>query len=326
MPTQFRSGVSSVRNFSEKENLCSFLYNDALREYGSFWHVCTPGTKQEAYNLTPEDYKFSINNLAISAYEANITIITDAHMENHLHSMAGGSKDQCIMMMSHYIDRLKRYNSKLGRSIDFSGIEEYKTIFVEGLGMMRNELAYINRNGYVDNPIFLPYSYPCGGGCLYFNPYAQRKTGVPYPDLPYREKRLLSLSRVKDLPGYFMVEDGLILPVSYVNYRLGESLFRDAHHYFYAITSNVEAYSAEAKALGDSIVLTRDEMFRVAKMISKRDYNVDAPSLLPPKAKTEVARILHSDYNSSNAQIRMILKMAAEDVDMLFPLKALRKR
>ena len=326
MATNLNYGGPSARTFSEKENLCMFLYNEAIRKYGSFWHVCTPGQQQEAYNFNPEDYIFSINSLAISAFEAGVTIVTDAHMENHLHSLAGGSEDRCHMMMGLYIARLKRYNNKLGRAIDLSGIEKYKTIFVENLGMMRNEIAYINRNGYVDDPRFLPYSYPWGGGYLYYNPSARKIKGIPYMELPYREKRTLTWSRVKDLPEFFMVEDGLILPGSYVDYRLGESMFRDAHHYFSAITSNAEAYSAEAKALGDSVVLTRDEMYKVVKMIGKRDYNVETPSLLPPKAKVEVARILHGDYNASNAQIRMLLKMAASDVDTLFPLKALNNR
>lgn len=326
MGYNLNSGGATARTFNEKENLCGYLYNEAVRELGPFWHVYTPGKLQEQFNHTVEDYKFSVTNLALSALEAGVIIVTDAHMENHIHSLTGGTEERCRQMMRLYIDRSQRYLNKLGRTIDLSGLSGYKVDLIKDLGMMRNEIAYINRNGYVDDPRYLPFSYPWGGGCLYFNPFAQRITGTPYPELPYKEKRLLTMSRVKDLPDYFKVKNGMILPSSYVNYRLGESMFRDAHHYFSAITTNVEAYSAEAKSLGDTTVLTRDEMYRVAKMISKRDYNVDAPSLLPPRAKIEVARIMHSDYNASNAQIRMILKMDQQDVEVLFPLKALRNK
>ena len=326
MTTDLNPRFSSARTFIEKENLCAFFYHEALKEYDSFWHVCTSGKGQEQFNFTSEDYKFSINNLAISAFDSGVIIVTDAHMENHLHSLAGGTKEQCHQMMALYINRLQRYIDKQNRNTDLSGLSDYKVIPILDLGMMRNEIAYINRNGYVDDPRYLPYSYPWGGGNLYFNPFAQKITGTPYMELPYREKRTLTMSRLKDLPDYYRVENGMILPYSYVNYRLGEKMFRDAHHYFYAVTSNVEAYSEEAKLMGDTVILTRDEMYRVAKMIGKRDYQVDAPSLLPPSAKVEVARTLHSEYNASNAQIRMILKMDQHDVEALFPLKALRNR
>ena len=326
MATDLNYPPSSARTFSEKENLCRFHYNDAIREFGPFWHVCTNGKTQEAFNLSPSDYSFSVTNLAISAFEAGVTIVTDAHMENHLHSLTQGIEERCRHMLTLYIERLQRYNNKQKRNTDLRGLSDYKLIQIKDLDMMRNEIAYINRNGYVDDSRYLPFSYPWGGGHLFFNPFAQRITGTPYPKLSYREKRALTMSRVKNLPDYYRVENGMILPSSYVNYRFGESLFRDAHHYLSSITSNVEAYSAEAKALGDSLILTRDEMYRVAKMISKRDYNVDAPSLLPPKTKIDVAIIMHSEYNASNAQIRMILKMDQQDVDSLFPLKALRNK
>ena len=52
---------------------------------------------------------------------------------------------------------------------------------------------------------------------------------------------LLSKS-LQILPEKYQIIDGYVTPSSYCNLELGMSLFRDAHHYFYMVSKNVEAY------------------------------------------------------------------------------------
>lgn len=315
-----------IPSFSEKESRCEFIFKDSVRRYGPFWHLCTPGNRQEIFNLSEEDYRFSITNLAISLFESGAKALTDAHMENHLHALLSGTEAQCRNTIRRYIQCLKHYHTRSGRETDLSGLEAYQLIPVADLKAVRNEIAYINRNGYVSNPDYLPFSYPWSGGSIYFNPEARIKGGYSYNLLPFREKRLLSCRRVQALPDSYRVRGGQITFESYLDYALGESLFRDAHHYFDAITKNFEAYSEEAKRLGDTAVLGREEIYSAARMICMRDFNVKQPSLLSPSDKIRVAQMMHSDYHASNAQIRMILKMSEADVNQLFPLKALSRR
>lgn len=148
--------------------------------------------------------------------------------------------------------------------------------------------------------------------------------GVAYNDLPYREKRNISMSRVSDMPAGYTVMNGLIVPSSYANVKLGESFFRDAHHYFNMLSKNYEAYSAEAKRLGDNVILTDEEIYPVARSISIQRFNQKQPSLLPPDSKIEVAKILHNDYRASNAQIQRVLKLSSYTVNSLWPLSAKR--
>ena len=111
----------------------------------------------------------------------------------------------------------------------------------------------------------------------------------------------------------------MILPESYSLYHDGEKIFRDAHQYFYLLTRNFEAYSEEAKRLGDAIVLTDEEIYPVARMLSWRDYKVKQPSLLPSDAKIVVAKVLHTDYHATANQIRRVLGLPQAIVQQLFP-------
>jgi len=308
------------KTYQDSETECRFTFEKAVSREGSFWHICTPGYLTEIINITADDYKFSVTNMAMSAFGADVVIITDAHMENHLHVLGAGTKEQCLQLLDNYRVREKRYLKSIGREVDLSDFRCDEPILITSLEMMRNEIVYINRNGYVGNPLYTPYSYPWGGGNLYFNPIAQRETGVKFNSLTYREKRKVSRQRVEQMPETYMVRDGMILPSGYVHYNLGEAMFRDAHHYFNMLSRNYEAYSEEAKRLGDSIILSSEELYPAVKVICQRKYNVNQPGLLSPVAKIEVARIMHTEYHATNAQIQRILNLAKQYVDQLFPL------
>lgn len=313
---------SKARSFSEKESTCKYLFNEAKRTLGPFWHVCTPGNLTEILNVTDEDFKFAVSNMAFSAYESGLTVVTDQQMENHLHGLLAGAKEKIDVFLECYRFRLQKHLQAQGRTVDLRNFKCDNPILIEDLEMIRTEIAYINRNGYVGNPRFVPFSYPWGGGSLYFNPYAQREVGIPFNDIPYKEKRKMTFRRVETLPDGYKVKDGMILPASYVKYELGQSMFRDSHHYFSMLAKNVEAYCAEAKRLGDNDVLSREEMYPAVKTACVQRYNIDQPSMLAPEAKLEMARTMHYDFHATNAQIRSILSLDEDYVNSLFPLSA----
>lgn len=311
-------------SFGEKERSCELSFQNALREIGPIWHICTPGDFQEIIFTNDDDFIFGVNNMAISAYDAGIVVITDSVMDNHIHSLAAGPRERCISFVGTYRARLDRFLAASGRYVDLSRFKCLDPIEVTDIEMVRNEIVYINRNGYVVSPSFTPFSYPWGAGASYFNhPYLMANS-LAYNDLPYREKRKISMSRVSDMPTSYAVLNGMIVPSSYANVRLGESFFRDAHQYFNMLSKNYEAYSAEAKRLGDSLILTDEEIYPVARSISVQRFNQKQPSLLPPESKIEVAKVLHNEYRASNAQIQRVMKLSAYTVNSLWPLSAKR--
>jgi len=317
--------ASGPQSFTDRENNCKRLFNRAVEKYGPFWHICTPGNLSEIINTNDADYKFAVSNMAISAAESDIVVVTDAHMETHFHGLLGGPLERCLDCAERYTFRLAKHLESTDRRVNLSEFRCDNPILITDLDMMRNEIAYINRNGFVDDSRFLPFSYPWGGGYLYFNPAAQRESGTPYNEIPFRLRREMCCRRVSAMPDRYVVKDGMILPSSYTNYRLGEAMFRDAHHYFNALTRNVEAYSEEAKRLGDLKVLGREEMYPVTQGLSKKKYGEKQPSKLSYDAKLDIARTMHYDFHASNNQIRSILGLSEYQVNTLFPLSKSNK-
>ncbi|MBR5100191.1 MAG: hypothetical protein IKX34_02670 [Bacteroidales bacterium] len=313
------SGHTRPLSFGEKERRCERHFYEIHNKYGQLWHISTPGNLSETLFVEDEDFKFAVSNSAISAAESGLVIFTDQIMGNHIHTLGGGTKEQCIDYLDRFTYRLVKYSTRQRRFLNLKNFRCDDPIEITSLDMMRNEIVYINRNGYLVKPSCTPFSYPWGSGSVYFNLLLHTDPGIPFKKIPFRDKRFLCCRRNLEMPHHYRYGRSMILPDSYSLYRDGEEMFRDAHQYFYLLTRNYESYSEESKRLGDTILLTDEEIYPVAKMLSWRDYKVEQPSLLPVDAKKAIARILHTDYHATPNQIRRVLGLAIEIVRQLFP-------
>ena len=313
-PTQIGKRPMS---FSEKESLCEYRF----RNSGPFWHLTTPGQLQEVLFITEDDYRFGMSSTAICSAEIGVVIYAHTLMGNHIHDLVEGSRDLCIQYISRRRERLKRYLRLQGRDVDLSAFK-CEPIPVTSLQMLRNEIIYIHRNGYVVNTRYTPFSYPWGTGAYYFNPLSREDEGVPFSSLTHQRRREVFHGRTVDLPETYRFRNGFIYPPSFCKIDQGEEFFRDAHQYFTLLSKNFEAYSEEARRLGDSVILTDEEMFSAVQLESKKRFAVRKPSELSLKEKVEIARVMHEDYASSNSQIHRILNLDMHTVNTLFPLKS----
>jgi len=300
------------------ERDCELSFEMAL-ERGPLWHVCTPGENVELICEDADDYRFCLSNIAISAAESGMTVYIDEIMGTHIHVLLGGSREGCFQFIDCYRYRLRKYLEEKGRVVPLNGFRCDNPIPITNLDMARKEVCYIARNGYLANSSYTPFSYPWGSAVLLFNPLPASVQGIPYSQVPHRTRRKLERKRLLVPPERYRYADGVILPSSYSEYKVVESFFRDAHHYYSMVSKNWEAFSECAKRLGDNVVLTYEELLSAARMIAKRDYNVKQLSLLAPPQKIALAKVLHFDYKATNTQLRAILKMPTTELEALFP-------
>lgn len=310
--------IPESMSYREKEMLCE----SAFAAGGPYWHMCTDGNCQCIIFTCPEEMRTAVNILGVlAASMPDIRIYTFELMNNHLHIIFCGPKEKGEELFRMLKKRLRRYFAGQKRIVDLSGFE-CSFFPIENLQSLRNEIVYVNRNGYLVNPEHTPYTYPWGANSVFFNPVLALLPSDSYNSLSVREKRCLCHSNDVCVSCNLSVYEGMILPSSFCWVTEAESFFRDAHHYFHMLTRNYEAYGAIAGRIHDSIFLTDEEMYAAVSALCWKRYGVRQPSLLSGKEKVEVARLMHGEYNASNRQIRSILKIAAEFVNELFPRSA----
>ena len=300
--------IDIMRSFGERERSCETTFQKCL----PCWHTYTSGKDTPVIFVNNNDMALVMNIIAQAAYlfAGKVYLIAFAVMNNHLHFVLSGDEHWVNEMMSFILKRIKR-------ALGLSKTLVFTLKPIEDVHSMRNHIVYVHRNGYVANHNYTPFSYPWGSGAYYFMP---ERAGTAFYAISSIENRSMFRSRDVKLPPDWQVLDGHIAPPCYCAIELGMAMFRDAHHYFSAVSKNVEAYSEIAVEIGDGEFLTDQELFTQVLKIVREKYRLASTKDLTEAQRIDLARTLHYDYRSSNGQIRRILGLSQYEVDSLFPM------
>ena len=286
-----------------------------------FWHLCTPGDSSGILFRIKEDFIYGMNMVGVTAakFMDEVEIFTFQLMSNHLHFVLRGSKENVISFYNDLIQRLRRYLLKQNRLFDIKNIT-FNVYNVKDLGYLRNLIAYVNRNGYLVNKSYTPFSYPWGANRYYFSNLGEMETKITLYKTPNRTKMEMFHTRDICFPDNYYLTNDYISPYCYCRIESGEKLFKDAHHYFSLVSRRVETFSDIARDIGDTISYTDEEMFVAALHLIRKKYDKDNITALSKIEKIEVAKNMHFEYNASNKQISRILKLDVTAVNALFPI------
>ena len=307
-------------NYFDREQECEWHF----RNSDGFWHICTQGEDQCVIFCDDDSYRYAITAMGITATEhADVGILAYAIMSNHVHMILEGSREHAEEFFTEWRSKVKKHLGRHHDGVRWDGIEAEEVIEITDLRMLRTEIAYCNRNGFVEGACPTPFAYRWGSGRFYFS--LPQDAGIPYSSLGYNSRRRLIHARAQALPEHFNVLDGMIDPRSFCEFGKGMSFFTSGQTYFAEISRNFEAFSLVAGRLRDRIFLTDSELYPAMLQLCRQKYNKKKVSELSPDERIETARELHDKFNASNAQIARVLNISKRIVDELYPTSAKRK-
>lgn len=263
---------------------------------------------------------FAMNAVWMTTCEMpDIRIYTFEWMSNHFHALLSGTKQRSKTFIDRLRAKIRRFAKTSKLDLDLSGFTCEEPIEIISLDSFRNVTVYINRNNFVANPHYTPFSYPYGANAYLFNDFAKRVTSGTYGELTVAQRRRMTHSHNVDYPCETILIDGYASPISYCDIDFAERTFRDARHYFTSLSKAIESSKEIAKILGDKVYYTDNELFSVVMRICDEEFGGNKPSLLRPEHKLELAKRLRFEYNAGNGQIQRMLKLDRRIVDELFP-------
>lgn len=195
---------------------------------------------------------------------------------------------------------------------------QLKLFLISDLQYFRNAIVYSNRNGFVVNDNVTPFSYPWGISPYFFQPLLVRLAQSSAKPIGVVQLRQLMHSRSADAYKDTMTIDGYASPLEFCDIASAEGCFRDAKHYFYLISRNIESYSNVAKSLGESIYYTDNDLFASAQKKALEQFGSKDLQTLTASQKIELARYLHYNYNAGDNQLQRMLRIDLEVLKALF--------
>lgn len=293
-----------MRSYYEKESLCEAKFY----EMGDCHHLWTPENHEIIFTC-PSDFRIGMDLFGITAKLCpDLSILTFELMSNHIHVTAAGKEDCLNQSFDTFKLLVQRWLNAGGRA---TSLERFKPGIrrLDTLKDIRNVIVYDNRNGFVVNPGYTPFSYPWGANRYYFSPDSCRLAGLLSKPVSLRERRSVSHSRIADEVEDLLYYDGYALPLSFCNISAGELLFRDASHYFNLLSRSIESNAAIAKEIGESMWYTDDELFTLARKLCRDRHGANTLSSITPADKLDLAKELHYNYNATSKQLQRMLRL-----------------
>lgn len=283
----------------------------------NFYHLWTPDNQQII--LTCEaDFKMAMNLFALSAaVSPGIVILTFELMDNHIHVTLFSSENDARNFFSLFKQHLRKWLVSINRAVDLSAFE-CRLRALENAQDIKNVITYNNRNGFLVNPDETPFSYRWGAGRFFFNPDARLRFEHEAKKMSSTERRSILRSHIADKAENILMLDGYICPLCFCDIHSAEKYYRSASNYFYEISRNIETNKAIAQEIGEALMYSDDELYRITVMLSSKYYEQKSPSLLSKNDKLELARQLHYEWGASKKQLCRMLKMHIGVLDTIF--------
>lgn len=209
-----KSNIMKKYSFREAEAKCEATFSYTKHDW---WHLYTLGKETSIIFSDDDDYRYSMNQMAKCSSEfPELAIVAFELMSNHLHIVLTGEEKRVNDFFAVFRHRLVRYFAK--RNVVLT--DEFKMTLkkIKDLASLRNVIVYVNRNGYVVQPNYTPFSYPWGTGFCYFNMEAK---GLPLlKNMTYRDLRKFFKSRPPENPESMQMMNGYVMPSSYCAVKL----------------------------------------------------------------------------------------------------------
>ena len=270
-----------------------------------FYHVCTDGSVLPWMFQDDADFIAGINRIAICFLLTGIRVVSFVLMDNHVHFVLYGTVVQCK-------DFINMYKRLTGRWILIRyGIRDYLRLLpVDILRIgdeerLLNTLAYLDRNPLVAGYKYLPGEYPWGAARYVFKD--DQFAGRAVSEFGKRELRDLLKTRV-ELPGDWVIDDnGMISPMSFMDFRTLESYFKTPMRYTYFLSRKVEGTVEQELEHSQKTFVPDKELRPIVAKMARDLYGVEGVRELDVNARLRLARKLRYEFASTLKQIsRMV--------------------
>lgn len=283
-------------------------------------HLYTKALKEDLLFRSEEELNAALNILGLSVIECNVCLLAFALMNNHMHLIFEASQEDAVECYRLIQARLAVSFRREGRqALAQAAVPE--AVPIDSLKQLRDEIAYVVRNPFVDRTNVNLFAYKWCSGYLYFNDLLDwLPKGIPADKMSFDQRRAFKHSRDASIDPRLRVLDGTAMPVSFVSYKRAMSFFENARQFVQCVMKNVEAQVEIAKRLGEDFLLDDTELWSIARRICRSQYKVEKPKELASEDRARLIKTLKYDYTASNQQIARCLGLPVSIVNQMFPL------
>lgn len=281
-----------------------------------YYHVCSKGLEKSLVFSCDEDFISGVNDIAICLLKFDVKIVCYCLMSNHFHFILYGEKQECCEFANEYKRRCGIRLRLLKMEVNALGNLQLSINEINDAEYLENAIAYVLRNPLAARVNIMPYHYMWSSAGIYFKGDSAME-GTPVNDLPERRRNRILKTKLP-LPDHYLVNDkGMILPESFVDPKLTESIFRHPSRLMFALARKVEPDVELKFGIAEQVSYTDAEMKTLVNELISVEFGVYGMSSLTNQQKLRLCSMMRRNYNASVKQICRITRLDPEIVSKL---------
>jgi len=292
-----------------------------------FYHICAKGTDARNFILCTDDSYAAFNLIGVCAANSRAIVVSFSIEDSHPHILLWGTYDDCLAFMLMF-DNLYRHHAAATRIRD---TELYLHCELYPIGddedYLRNVAVYTIIQPTKDGKPVMYYDYRWGTGSMYFRSgyytpvwYFDQEGTLRKPerfgDQDAVMKRLLLHSRSLTVPDDWLVCNGFILPVNYIDVPRFENIYQ-THNRFRVWTSSPKKREEEMNlrmAEYRGVAFEDLEARKRCGDICKQLYGTRDPRRLSGTQRIAVAQHLRHQFRLTFRQLSTLVRLPEPEI------------
>ena len=287
-----------------------------------YYHCATKGFDHSILFSDVREFIAGMNRigicLAMLRTDHPVIIIAFCLMDNHVHFILYGTRENCLRWMAlyHRLTMIWQKKHRAGNPVD--EVWEYDAWQIPDPEDLKEKVAYVLRNPTVARMGFVPGGYRWSSASLVFADTAGQKAGGRrMGTLSSYESRNLFQTRVVLPEDWIVQPDGIIWPGCYTDYRRVEKLFGHPQHYLFSLNQNVET-SVNQQMYHESISLPDQDVRQIAKALSEQLFGEVEITSLDLSCRIQLCRNLKKQVGASLKQLARIVHLPLAELKKIF--------
>ena len=284
-----------------------------------FFLVTTDHLESQIWFKDDQDFIVAMNAVPLIAEMAGVRVVVFVLMSNHVHFILYCTYDQAL----EFINEFKRHQAfHIRKKYGAEKILRRNKIDIQMLDTSEESLeraiAYVQMNPVAANICSHPSQYPWGTGSCFFKKSATK--GTPVESLSIRSRYKVLHSKLAVPAGSLLGEEGFILPESYVETRLVESVFKTPKRMNYFLYNSSKAKVVLNPTNIDGPVFKDQTIIPVMEDLCRTLFKKGSVQELTQPQQAELIRQLRFRASSNINQIARISGIPYETVAKLLDM------
>ena len=287
-----------------------------------YYHCATKGFDHSVLFADVREFIAGMNRIGICLARLHevipFLVIAFCLMDNHVHFILYGTREDCLKWMSlyHRLTMIWQKHHRDGEPVDEPW--EYDAWQIYDSEDLKEKIAYVLRNPTVARMGFVPNGYRWSSASLLFSDVnAQKANSRLMGTLSTYESRNLFGTRLTLPEDWIVMPDGMIWPGCYTDYQRVERLFSHPRNYLFSLNQNVET-AINQQMYQETITLPDQDVYQMAKALSTELFGKADVAVLDLESRIQLTRQLKKKSGSSLKQLARIVHVSLKDLKMIF--------